>query len=153
MPPALLKLVVLLLLVVQGVVAPGPGRVLCVPLEDCGQHHRSDAGGCDHCGRGAHAATARPGCQDHQHGLFDVASHPDDECGCHVHVPLPADEQLPSKPKGDLQDPRAASVSLAVAFVVASVPAPARTSEVCLRPPDFSASDQVRSLKATRLLI
>lgn len=153
MPPALVKLVTLLLLVVQGAVASGSGRVLCIPLEDCGQHHKSDTGGCDHCGPAERAAAEQSGRHDHQHGLFDAASHPDDECGCHVHVPVPTNDQAPSKPKGDSPDPRAKSVSLVVAIIVAAVPAPPRISELCLRPPDFSASDQVRSLKATRLLI
>jgi hypothetical protein len=153
MPPALVKLVALLLLVVQGAIASASGRVVCIPLLDCGQHHESTHE-CHHGGSDECAAEIKPvGCHDHEHGPFDRASPPGDGCSCHVHVPVPDQKQLPGNSRGDSQDPRSFIVPLVAAIIAARDFEPRRTVGVCLRPPDFSTSDQVRGLKATRLLI
>lgn len=151
MPPAIVKLVAVLLLVVQGVMASGPGRVLCIPLGDCGSHDTAVADSCRHCdvhmGRDS-------GCLEssgHERGPYSVAFHPPDECGCHLHVPLPDNKQVPSK--GDSPDLRAFVVPLLVAVVMAWDFEPPLAAPARVPPPDFSVSDQVLGLKTTRLLI
>lgn len=154
MSPALAKLVSLLLLIVQGVIASSPGRVLCIPLGDCGQHHESASSGCGHCGPIERCSdVGQGGRQDHEHGPFDATLHSDDECGCHIHFPVPAKEQLPSNPKDDTRDLRSVFMPLVVAITLVWDFKPPLFAEVCIRPPDFNVSDQVRGLKATRLLI
>jgi hypothetical protein len=93
------------------------------------------------------------GCCDHDHGPVDAALHAGEECGCHVHVPVPATEQIPSDSKCRCQDLRAVFVRLVVAVVVAWDFDALLAVRACSRPPDFSESDQVRGLKATRLIL
>lgn len=154
MPHALVKLVAMLLLFVQGLVAFAPGQVVCIPLQDCGTHEQAGNFSCGHCdplpcNDGMVADT----CDDHRHGPFSSASHPDDDCGCHVHVPVPDSEQIPSNPRGESSDPRLAIAPLLVAVVLAWDFEPALEVVERFKPPDFSVSDQVLALKATRLLI
>jgi hypothetical protein len=163
MPPALVKLVALLLLVVQGAVASASGRVLCIPLRDCGEHHDAVAAAWDHCGPdecspavgvgGSGGSEGVGGGCDHEHGPVDAALHPGVDCGCHVHVPVPATEQIPGDSKCRMQDVRAVYVRLVIAVVVAWDFDAVLAVRACSRPPDFSESDQVRGLKATRLIL
>lgn len=154
MPPAVIKLVAMLLLVVQGVIALAPGRVLCIPIQDCGTHELAVTEACEHCDshRSVNLATDR-GTSGHDTGPYSTAFHPDDECGCHLHVPVPGDEQVPSNPKGEVQDLRTFLLPLAIAVVLAWDFDPPIAGPVRFQPPDFSVSDQVLALKTTRLLI
>lgn len=154
MRPTLVKLVALLMVVLQGAITSGPARVLCIPLQDCGHHHESAAlGGHENGPNTCGPVIERVGCHIHEHGPFDTPSLADDPCACHVHVPVPDQKQLPSNAKGDSQDPRSFLVPMAVAILIAWEFEPPRTPRLCLRPPDFSTSDQVCGLKVTRLRI
>lgn len=154
MPPTVVKLVAVLLLVVQGLIASAPGRVLCIPLQDCGTHQSGASTSCDHCdSAGCDNQQADQGGSSHQHGPFHAALHPEDECGCHVHVPVPGDQQVASNQKTGSPEFRALFVPLVVAVVLTWDVDPPAAVKVLFPPPDFSASDQVRALKATRLLI
>ncbi|MFN9132666.1 MAG: hypothetical protein ACK5XO_08290, partial [Phycisphaerales bacterium] len=154
MSPALVKLVAMLLLVVQGAIASAPGRVLCIPVGDCGTHESETAEVCSHCDTQcmAHAGSG-VGAPGHDEGPYSTAFHPDDECGCHLHVPVPGDEQVPSNPKGEGPDSRTFLLPLAIAVVMAWDFDPPVAVPPRVQPPDFSASDQVLGLKTTRLLI
>jgi hypothetical protein len=70
-----------------------------------------------------------------------------------VHVPVPDNEQGPRSPWGDVPTVRAVFVARVAALVVSWEVGPVREVPTCSRPPDFSASDQVCGLKATRLII
>jgi len=154
MSTALVKFVAMLLLFVQGLAAFAPGRVLCIPVQDCGTHEQGGHAACGHCDSDVCDDEAgQDQCKDHEHGPFTVAMHPDDECGCHIHVPVPESEQVPSTPRGDNSELRHAVVPLVVAFVLVWDFEPALVVVERFKPPDFSVSDQVLALKATRLLI
>lgn len=158
MPPALVKLVAMLLLVVQCTAAAvtAPGRVLCIPLGDCGNHERDEAPACGHCGippsSPVHEAISQPH-QTQGHGLFLAALHPVDECGCHLHVPVPDGERLPSNHPGSGSDVRVLFEPLVVALVLTWGADPPREVVALRHPPDFDVSDQVLALKSTRLII
>ncbi|MBX3392764.1 MAG: hypothetical protein KF787_08960 [Phycisphaeraceae bacterium] len=154
MPPALFKLVAMLLLVMQGAIAVAPGRVLCIPVKDCGTYEQDAVATCSHRDREVCPASVGGGSRhNHEREPFNIALHPNDECGCHVHVPVPGNEQVPSNFRSDTHDLRVFFVPLTVALVLNwdCDPPPARVAHS--RPPDFSASGQVLALKATRLLI
>lgn len=152
MSTAIVKLVAVLMLVVQGAVALVPGRVLCIPIQHCGTHEH---GGSD-CGGGWHACVdshASRHCHGHQHGPLTPVAHPAEDCGCHVHLPAPGEQQMPASPRGDAQDARVAVLPPIIAFALSSDSDALGAVAARLHPPDFSASSQVRALKATRLLI
>lgn len=154
MPPAIIKLVAMLLLVVQGLIALAPGRVLCIPVRDCGTHQSEVGAACDHCA--SHTRLDASSCSDDpgtDHGSFPAAFHPEDECGCHLHVPVPGSEQVPNNAKNDGPDLRTLIVPLVVAIIWVHDANPPLAASPHFRPPDFSVSDQVLSLKSTRLLI
>ncbi|GIK19127.1 MAG: hypothetical protein AMXMBFR77_03580 [Phycisphaerales bacterium] len=144
MSPRLVKLFALLLLVAQGVAGVVPGRVLCIPLPHCHAHAN---GGLEYSE--SHAGRY---CGEHEHGPLSLASHASDECGCHVHVPVPGEQPLPAAPRGEVVDARPA-LTPAVVVLLAHWAGDAPRVGACLRPPDWSATGQVRALKATRLLI
>jgi len=151
MPLSLVKLVAVLLLVVQGVMASGPGRVMCIPLGDCGSHDTAVADSCRHCD--AHESRDS-GCLEssrHEDGPHSPLFHPPDECGCHLHVPVPDGQQVPSK--GDSQDLRLPVVPLLISIEAAWDLVPPLAIPALVQPPDFSVAAQVLGLKTTRLLI
>lgn len=154
MPKVLVKSVALLLLIMQGLVSFASGQVLCIPLVDCGMHHKV---GCGEHGRfHSHECAAEVGaheCHDHQHDPLRVSIHAHDECGCHLHVPVPSSKELPSSPRGDNFDLRLAVVPLCFAFVMTRAFEPPREVTHPFKPPDFSTSDQVLALKTARLII
>jgi hypothetical protein len=154
MHPVFVKLVAVLLLVAQGLLASAPGRVLCIPLEHCETHHRGLAAACDHCDT-AGCTSARfdqdePGSG---RGNFFSAIHPEEECGCHVHVPIPADQQVPGPANSGVCGCKPIFVPLVLAIVIDREIEPPVAMHVRLHPPDFILTDQVLALKSTRLLI
>lgn len=153
MHPSLVKLVAMLLLFVQGAITTAPGQVLCIPIRDCDTHEHEAEVACDHCDTTACAQIGEePGGVDQKQRLFPAAVHPNDDCGCHLHVPVPGDEQVPSSPRGENPDLRMFFVPLVVLVLNWDCePPPAVIAH--FHPPDFSVSDQVLALKATRLLI
>lgn len=157
MPHALVKLVAMLLLTVQGAIGMAGGQVLCIPIRNCDTHHQADSRPCGHCEPAAVCAdvAADDGCSshDHEHGPFNAALHPNDDCGCHVHVPVPEEEQVPSGPRSESAEFRTLFVPLVIAVVLNWDCEPPCAVAARFHPPDFSASDQVRALKSTRLLI
>ena len=157
MPQTLVKLVAVFLLCVQVVVASVPGRMLCIPVADCGggeqsvsacdhRHHEGPAEGHKHSHGDSRGGT---------HGLLDLALHPDDACACHVHLPVPGETPVPSKPtpRGDHSDLRELAVPLAVVAIIVLDGMPQRGLEVYWHEPDFNRTGQVLSLRSTRMLI
>lgn len=154
MHPTFVKLVAILLLVVQGLVASSPGQVICIPLQDCGSHQPGLPASCGHCDTAeCENEEAEQDGLGYRHGSVSAAVHPDDECGCHIHVPIPGDQQVPGPSRSDGAEFKTILVPLALAIVINWEMEPPVTTSVRFHPPDFSASDQVRSLKSTRLLI
>lgn len=153
MTSTLVKLVSLLLLVVQGAIASIPARVLCIPLQECSER-RTLAASDTHDRRldARSHAVARIGHHDHALAPCNTAAS-DDERGCHVHVQMPPKEQLPSNPKSEFNELRAVAGALVAVVILTLDVEPTFTIRVRSQPPDFSASDQVRALKTTRLLI
>ncbi len=154
MHPVLVRLVAVFLLLMQGLNASAPGQVVCIPIQDCGRHDQGESATCGHCD---HA-----GCDDrrigregtsHDHGPFNAAIHSDDECGCHVHVPIPGGQQVPRTPASGGPDIKTILVPQVLAIVHGWGCEPPAAVSVRFQPPDFSASDQVRALRTTRLLI
>jgi hypothetical protein len=137
------KAVAMILLLVQAVVGVAPGQVVCMPLGGCA-HESVVSAGCGHCGEHRHVAVA----QDQPERL--AAAHNDD-CGCHLHVAIPADERVPGNPRGEGVEARVVFMAGATMVPGWGVAPPASTP--AFHPPDFRATDQVRSLKATRLII
>jgi hypothetical protein len=153
MHPFLVKLVAMLLLIVQGAIATAPGQVLCIPVRDCDTHEHEAGRACGHCDTESCAQIGEEsGGVGQNQGTFPAALHPNDDCGCHLHVPVPGDEQVPSSPRGENPDLRMFFVPLVV-LVLNWDCEPPRAVIAHFHPPDFSASDQVLALKATRLLI
>ncbi len=154
MPSVLLKVVAVFLLIVQGGLSLASGRVLCVGAHDCESHvHLCDAGvGHSHDEHGIHHEDHHCGAPT-DGGCVVVGAVMHDGCGCHVHVPVPDNEQGPRSPRGDVPTVRAVFVARVAALVVSWDVGPVRDVPTSSRPPDFSVSDQVCGLKATRLII
>jgi hypothetical protein len=152
MPSRLFKLVSLLLLVVQGAIASSPARVLCVSVVDCSERPALVAVTTDH-----HHAHERADTVNEFGTLVDTPASSDTaashEHGCHMHVQLPPNEQLPSNPKGDLHELQSLAAALVAVVTLTPDVEPTFTIRMRSQPLDFSASDQVRALKTTRLLI
>lgn len=158
MTSPVINLVAAFLLVAQGLVGMAPGRVLCLPIADCGAHDSSESAGCGHdhddCGSDHGCGSNSDDRAGHGHGPMEIAFHPHEECGCHVHVPVPGDDRTPTnpQPRGDYKELRALSGASHVLTIAWDFTPAARPSwRFC--PPDLTATDQVRALKSTRLLI
>lgn len=154
MSPVVVKLVSVLMLVVQGLVASAAGRVVCIPLQDCGKHGEMAVGLCDR--------VAAEGCGGHggecDERALGSGSHDDgmqraEECDCHVHVPVPADERLPGKPAVDMGEARADLIPAAVVAVLTWDLESACEAGEGFLPPGFERCDQWVGLKCTRLLL
>ncbi|MGD9688409.1 MAG: hypothetical protein AB7K52_04425 [Phycisphaerales bacterium] len=154
MPTALVKLVAVLLMCVQGLVAAAPGQVLCIPVQSCGMHEHDGHAVCGRCHSGGSddegVVDQR---REHELDHMSAAVHLFDECGCYLHVPVPDREQVPVCPRGDNTDLRQSVLPLLVASVLVWDIEPAPVVVARFKPPDLSVSDQVLGLKATRLLI
>lgn len=159
MPKTIAQLVAVFLLVVQGIAAFGPGRVLCVPIE--GEVARTQADAADHGPCEVHSPShVLPGeaakgesCDDHEHGVVLALLHTHEDCGCHVHVPVRGDDTTPTTPRDRTGDARQLFAPVVVALL-----ANWDWSSACVRtaeghPPDRLASGQLRALKSTRLRI
>ena len=160
MPTPVIKLVVLLLAVAQGVVGVAPGRVLCLPTGDCGLHapgavgvaapnHDQDSSGDDgHWG-------GSPACSGHHHGpIAEPVGHSHDGCGCHVHVPLPGEKRLPEG--RDLRADVGHLRLVAATIVVGELDwQPAHSYDLTPRvgAPDAPFGERALALRSTRLLI
>jgi hypothetical protein len=154
MHPAFVKLVTILLLVVQGLVAPVTGRVLCIALEDCEFHDKRLTALCGHCDAAVcHANAFAQSESGRDLGMIPAADHPEDECACHVHVPVPGDQQVPCPAKTDGFEFRSSLVPFVLAIFASWEIEPPVSASVRLHPPDFSSSDQILALKSTRLHI
>lgn len=163
MPQTIAQLVAVFLLLVQGLAAFGPGRVLCVPTDDYWAHesahggaHAADHGDCDHHDHGpapCNSVGSARGCDDHGHALVLALLHIHEDCGCHVHVPIRSDDTTPITPRDRGVDARAIFTPVVVALLTNWDWASAwvRTAEG--HPPDSGASVQLRALKSTRLRI
>jgi hypothetical protein len=192
MPPVFAKFLAFLLVLAHTGVASVRGLELCVPVGSCGgdacavEHDHGGAGctedGCDGA-HGAVSADARrahdhehghehDGKHDgkhehsHSHGLVSAhdPAHAHDDCGCHVHVAIPDQDQSPRGRAAELvqlwQPPQAvvAVQSIALALIDA-LGANARSSDRPPWPPGLaetlSASPDAtrRALRATVILV
>lgn len=154
MSQVLLRVVAVFLLVVQAGLSLASGRVLCVGAHDCGSHVHvfGAAHGHSHDEHGIHHEDHQCGAPT-EGGCVVVGAVMHDGCCCHVHVPVPDNEQGPRSPRGDVPTARAVFVARVAALVVSWDVGPVRDVPTSSRPPDFSESDQVCGLKATRLII
>jgi hypothetical protein len=158
MSQPLLKFVSLLLLVVQGVVASSPWRVVCVPVAVCESHEGDEStAGCGHDDHGPCRSTdsgAGPK-QIDDHALLGLVLSTHDECGCHVHVPVPRNDQFPSRPgpQGGCPDMRAVLTPRVVVAMLDWGCAPLPSGVPGVDPPEFDRGDEALSLKSTRLLL
>lgn len=143
---ALVKLVAMLLLVVQGVVASATGRVMCIRVADCGSHTETvAASACEHdCGNDQ---------QPQDDGWCDVVANGLAACECHVHVPVPGEERVPSKGQLSVSDFKTVALPVLVAMVLQWEPVwrdgPARYAERR----EARSWDQLGALRTTRLLV
>lgn len=126
---------VLLMCLTQALFAVAPGAVICIPLPPCDAHaaHADDHHDCDHT-----------------HGPAAPGSHIHDDCACHLHVPLPDNDQLLSR--------RLLTLGAELPVFTLPVPAPlqplpAPPTLLPPEPPDARPPDQADALRATRLLI
>lgn len=71
------RLLVVLLLLVQGWIGFSRGQMVCIALAPCAEH------------------AAAAGCGDHAHGAVPAERHEHDDCACHVHVGEIDEEQAP----------------------------------------------------------
>lgn len=166
-------LIVAALLVVQGLVAFVPGRVLCVPVLDCGRsecHSRrhADVARHEHHDHRAFEGEITDGsCVRHAHqhdchhdssnaletSLRAVAWHPSDDCGCHIHIPLPGDEQMLCSPRAESTHSRVFFTPEALYVVFADRCEPLPRTRVLSHPPDLGTGAPLRALRTTRLII
>lgn len=155
MHPAVIKAVATLLLIVQSAIALAPGQRLCIPVRDCDFHEQDVALACDHHDNSTSSSlTVRDSnCEGYEQGLPGEALYSTDDCGCHLHVLLPDNEQMRSNLRSDNVDLKLFFGPVAVAPVLTWDCVSPRTVVAYGRPPDASASDQGRILKTTRLLI
>ncbi len=159
MPKTIAQLVAVFLLVVQGMAAFGPGRVLCVPMD--GEVARVHADAADHgaCENHSHAhaspseAARGESCDDHEHGLVLALLHTHEDCGCHVHVPVKGDDTTPTTPRDRTRESRPIFTPLVVALLANWDWSSACVPNAEGRPPDPLVSGQLRALKSTRLRI
>ncbi|HEX8876504.1 MAG TPA: hypothetical protein VF777_07130 [Phycisphaerales bacterium] len=136
MPPALIKLVATLLLIVQGLVASVGGPVLCFSLRDCDHHPLA--------------------CSDHdlaaasQSADFPAAEQSAPDCGCHLHVPRPPSDLVPNT-KSHTPDTR--PVGPPQALSEALIREPSRPVAHRPAPPPQRGTVQARILSSMRLRI
>lgn len=147
MPTGLVKLVALFLLVVHGAMGSVSGRVVCIQLWECEDHHAHLDG------HAHHDSPCADDCCDHDpHHPASTAQLPDEPCCGHLHLPIPDDRQGPG-------DARTADATLRALMLPAAEtiarwhPDLPGAIKPCSRPPDACATSQARSIKSTRLLI
>ena len=154
MSQPLFKLVALLLLMVQVILVPITGRVLCITTADastlvaehptsCGSSH---TGGCSRHSHPATPADPEPSSHD-----TEPSSH--DACTCHSHVPVPSDERVPCGPRCDHSPARPSPEPLAINLILTCMCEPPAVAIITASSPDLSSSDRAGTLDSTRLLI
>lgn len=146
MASRVIQVILMVLLVVQGALASASGRVLCIPLGGHGEHHL--------CGADVGHGLSSPGaCCDHPESPLDVVLAAHDECGCHVHVPVPGREQSPGNPKQSGGMGRIVSVAPVDSVVMAWGVAPVATLRVRSHWMEYGSPGQGLGLRTTRLII
>lgn len=151
------RIVAVVLLIVQSAIAMAAGPVICIPIKECGKHEPTPERACGGCGHDERADDCEARKQAWHHGdehcPCSTIVHPHHDCDCHVHVPVRGDERVPTNPRGEVHDIRIFLTSIvAVTLVdwgVEARPVGDSRFEVL----DFSSRDQVRALRATKLLI
>lgn len=155
MPRRLANLVAILVLAVHGVVSLAPGRVLCVSLFDADLHD-ADATLVERCPCDSHACESTPGTREGESGgSGGIARSPLNQCDCHLHVLIPAGEQLPPRASaqgGESDQSVPVMPVVAIAFIEWH-PAPPSVCNPRFRTPDSCAGDNARIVRTTRLLI
>jgi hypothetical protein len=155
MPPAIVKLVAMILLVVQGAIGLAPGRALCVAVPDCGAHGSGTSQAAfDDCH--FHECTEAAGghhARGYKLGPVVAALHPDNRCRCHLHVPIPRDGWMSRSTQSDKPDVRTSFAPLALWTGLVWVCPSQFVAAPFLHPRDFVATAEVLALKATRLII
>lgn len=146
-----------LLLMVQGLVAFAPGRVLCIPIADCGTHESIVESACDHCEpddctSSETEETDGSSSDPMSSGPMNAALCLMPECGCHVHLPVPRGEQTSPTLRDDSQQ-RALFVPVLVAMIPSEDWSDRCGVSASAHSPGVRGSAQLRALKTTRLRI
>lgn len=148
---SLTKYIAVLLVFLQATVGMiTPGRVLCLPVADC-DHQEFAATGCqDRSEAGQHDDLD---C-DHDPAAPGLAPDHLNECGCHLHVPIPGDPKTPgqSQARGDGFQARQSVIPVVVAVLQWDW-TPSIGKSLSQRPVDPLVRGLVLSLKTTRLRI
>jgi len=155
MPKALAQLVAVLLLITQAVATLNPGRVLCLATGEVGACEIAAEAGCDHCDdHDVRLGSALGGEDDRcDVGPHLALLHMDDDCGCHIHVPVKSDDTLPTTPRERNVEAGSIPVPVLVALVLnwnAAAPCAVRPK---FEPPDRSRAADAIALKSTRLRV
>jgi len=122
-----LNLVLVAQILLQALLGVSQGRVLCIPLGDCCSHHEDPA-------------------------TDPRVPHLEDDCDCHLHLPLPGDPKVVTRGQNRVDDlDPALTVAPAVGAITAcdldAMPPPHPRE----RPPDFFTGAQMIALRATHL--
>lgn len=152
MSPILSRLIALVVLLTQGVVALVPGRVVCIPVRDRAEHQHAAGEVCGHDAWDACCPTEqRDGCGATSDRA--AASGSESDCDCCVDMPAPGDDRVPTRPAGDVPEFRAAPAVVAAVLHLHVAPEREMTCASLVRPPDVFATDRVRGLKSMRLIL
>jgi hypothetical protein len=154
MPRSVVQIVAVVLLVLQSVVALVPGRMFCLPTWACGEREKVSR-----VVQHVHGFEQGPAhVSGYSHGHDEATDVTDDgcaaghdECGCHVHMPMPDDQQMPKDQRAQqaMQD----VMTPAEVFVGELKFEPVEMMKRVPRVLDLSAAVELRALKVTRLLV
>ncbi len=158
MRSVLTQLLAILLVCSQTLFGVAMGRTLCVATGTC-EHgedaEREDRGHChSHSHHGDEVVRHGEECESHRHGPIGLLDVPHEECGCHVHVPVPNEPQSPPKSSNQADQLQVRIMHAPVVVTVLTWDLWAnRRIDSRSRPPDPDAAAQVLALQATRLLV
>lgn len=165
MSSPLLHFVVIVQLLMQALIGVAPGRVVCMPLATCTTERcavRCDdraplspkASCCrDHRGTADRLDPGAAGpCHEHRPTPLHLSLPDAGRCGCHLHLPIPGDPQIPG-PRMARIDP-SASLPAALPALDGNDSRLMRSTaarEPLLDPPDATRRSEARSLRSVRL--
>lgn len=156
----LFQFLVLVVLLSQGVVGTLRGQMLCIHIGPCASHAIEPDGDHEQC--------THHGCDHHDEGSSDPdpagprgsAVHSHQDCGCHIHMPVPRNPQSPPSPGSArlLAESGFAKCLWAVLPVTMVDPWASPDRGPCLArsadgSPDSRHAAALRALKTTRLIL
>lgn len=155
MPARVVHVITAVLIAAQVLFGIAPAGMICIPSGPCDEHavHSDSCFGEESCSAEC-GGLFPPSCEDHMHGMIDLFLHGHDDCACHTHIPIPGERPAPANVRVEIAAVHAPALSAEVLDCVLDWEwRLARATPDRDRPPDFSASDQVRGLKSVRLLV